>query len=277
MSRKSKAVETPAIDHDYDSPEGVRAALKAALAGDITAAETLARRLSWIIAGESPYSEAEIESLIGVAESGWNSILGHPECHPEDMYQFAVDILWDDEGGLIIENAENGAAWMLRSAEGGLPDAQLEVGRFYYEGVGLKQSDKLAAEWFKKASSDKLNAEHASFFLSEIKKKAGKASAKKAPAKKAVAKKPAAKVVKKAPAKTAKAPAKKAAVKKPVAKAPAKKVVAKKSAKPVAKAKVVAKAKAKAPVKPAAKPVVKKKPAAKVAAKPVKKAPAKRK
>lgn len=175
MSRKSPAVATPAIDHDYDSPEGVRSALKAALAGDITAAETLARRLSWIIAGESPYSEAEIESLIGVAESGWNSILGHPECHPEDMYQFAVDILWDDEGGLIIENAENGAAWMLRSAEGGLPDAQLEVGRFYYEGVGLKQSDKLAAEWFKKASSDKLNAEHASFFLSEIAKKSGKA------------------------------------------------------------------------------------------------------
>lgn len=224
MSKKSTAVTTSVLDHDYDTPEGVRAALKAARQGDLSASETLARRLSWIIAGEAPYSDDEIEQLIGVAESGWNSILGRPDCHPEDMYQFAIDILWDDSGDLIADNAENGAAWMLRAAEGNLPDAQLEVGRLYFEGVGVKQSDALAAEWFKKASSDKLNAEHAGFFLDQISKKSGKkksAPVAKKPAKKAAAKKapvkkslPAAKKGKpvKKVAKPAKTPAKKKAV-----------------------------------------------------------------
>lgn len=259
MSKAKITATTAPVEHDYDSTEGVRAAVLAAKKGDELAAETLARRLSWILAGEISLSEAELDELIGVAESGWNSILSASQCHPDDMFQYAVDILWDDAGELISDNASDAAGWMLRAAEGGHPDAQLEVGRLYLDGVGLKQSTPLAIEWFKKAATDKDNAEHAEFFLSEIKKKSGKA-----PAKKAVTKKPAAKSAKKAPAKKAaskttaakKPVAKKAAVKKPAAKkakvvAKPAKAVAKKIAKPAVK-KVAAKVVAKA-VKPAAK------------------------
>jgi TPR repeat protein len=284
MSKAKSPSKAASVEHDYDSTEGVRAAVQAAKKGDTLAAETIARRLSWILAGEVTLSETEFDELILVAESGWDAILSDSQCHPDDMFQYAVDILWDDAGELIPENASDAAAWMLRAAEGEHPDAQLEVGRLYLDGVGLKQSTPLATEWFKKAAKDKDNAEHAEFFLSEIKKKSGKASAKKAATKKVVAKKPAAKVASKKPAaKPVKKAAKKAPAKKVVAKVAAKKPVAKKAAvkKPVAKkTKVVAK-----PVKVAAKKAVKpvaKKVAAKVVAKTAKpaakkKAPAKRK
>lgn len=277
MSKAKSPAQVAPVEHDYDSTEGVRAAVQAAKAGDELAAETLARRLSWILAGEISLSESELDELIGVAESGWNSILSASQCHPDDMFQYAVDILWDDEGALIPENAPDAAGWMLRAAEGGHPDAQLEVGRLYLDGVGLKQSTPLAIEWFKKAAKDEDNAEHAEFFLSEIKKKSGKAPVKKVATKKVAAKKPAAKVVKKA-ASAKKAPAAKAvkvSAKKTVAKKPVAKKVA--AGKPAAKkAKAVAKpvkTVAKKVAKPAAKKVATKavKPAAK------KKAPAKRK
>jgi TPR repeat protein len=279
MSKAKSPAKVVPVEHDYDSTEGVRAAVLAAKAGDELAAETLARRLSWILAGEISFSESELDELIGVAESGWNSILSDAQCHPDDMFQYAVDILWDDEGALIADNASDASGWMLRAAEGDHPDAQLEVGRLYLDGVGLKQSTPLAIEWFKKAAKDKDNAEHAEFFLSEIKKKSGKAPAKTPATKKAAAKKPAAKVVKKAasakkaPAKAVKAPAKKPAAKPAAKKAAVKKPVATKTkvvAKPV---KAVAKKIAKSAVKKAATKVVAKavKPAAK------KKAPAKRK
>lgn len=269
MSKAKSPAKNAPVDHDYDSTEGVRAAVLAAKAGDELAAETLARRLSWILAGEISFSESELDELIGVAESGWNSILSASQCHPDDMFQYAVDILWDDAGELIADNASDAAGWMLRAAEGGHPDAQLEVGRLYLDGVGLKQSTPLAIEWFKKAATDKDNAEHAEFFLSEIKKKSGKAPAKKAATKKVAAKK--------APAKKTAAKADKKAA--PAKKAPAAKVVSKK---PVAKKAVAKKAKVVAkPVKAVAKPAVKKV-AAKVVAKAVKpaakkKAPAKKK
>lgn len=258
--------KSPVHEHDYDSAPGVRIAMKAAKSGDREVARTLARRLSYIIAGDSDFSPVELDQLIGIAEAGWNEILSSKNCSSDDMYQYAMDILWDDDGAVIAENAADGAGWMLRAAELGNPDAQLEVGRFYLEGVGLPKDQDLAAEWFAKAALDELNAEHAHYFLGEIKKNSRSPFTKKAAVAKPVKKKPAKAPARKPVAK--KTAAKKTAVKKPAAakkvaaKKPVAKPVAKKAVKAVAKKKPVAK-KAGPVVKKAAKPAVKKKTAAK--------------
>lgn len=60
--------------------------------------------------------------------------------------------MWSISGTGMEQDLDDGAAWLHKAADQGLPIAQAYLGLLYTNGVGVEPSEERAAEWFHKAS-----------------------------------------------------------------------------------------------------------------------------
>jgi TPR repeat protein len=65
--------------------------------------------------------------------------------------QFWLGVAYEQDWFGTVDHQE-ALKWYWRAAEGGDPDAQVELGQRYEDGEGVEQNYKLAAEWFRRAA-----------------------------------------------------------------------------------------------------------------------------
>lgn len=55
----------------------------------------------------------------------------------------------------VEKDAQQSAEWMLKAADQGLVEAQVFMAALYDRGLGVKQSVKIATQWYEKAAAQK--------------------------------------------------------------------------------------------------------------------------
>lgn len=81
---------------------------------------------------------AHTADIITQAESG----------NPYFEFLYAVLL---EEGKVVTQNYKKSADFSLRAANKNYSPAMFQLGRFYFHGIGVRQSDQQAVEWFEKA------------------------------------------------------------------------------------------------------------------------------
>ncbi len=66
--------------------------------------------------------------------------------------EFQLGNLYAGEGHYLQSDLKQSRQWMQRAAEGGIPGAMHNLGRYYYDGSGGAQDHVMAAMWFRKAA-----------------------------------------------------------------------------------------------------------------------------
>lgn len=81
------------------------------------------------------------------------SMFMHNAEQGEAEAQYAVGMLYYDGKG-VHQDSRQAAQWMLKAAGQGLSDAQLVLGNLYFEGEGVQQDYEAAVRWFLRAAKN---------------------------------------------------------------------------------------------------------------------------
>jgi TPR repeat protein len=66
--------------------------------------------------------------------------------------QFWIGVAYDQQLWFGIADKQEALKWFRKAAEGGNPDAELDMGEHYEDGDGVEQNYAIAAEWYRKAA-----------------------------------------------------------------------------------------------------------------------------
>lgn len=70
--------------------------------------------------------------------------------------EFNLGLIYQQGGHGIVENHQEAAKWYGLAAEGGLPEAQLNLAVLYMNGQGVPRNPAKSVEWMKKAAKQGL-------------------------------------------------------------------------------------------------------------------------